>query len=96
MEVKTLEEYFLHRMNVLETELENVKADLEYEETKYDALLSEYNKLVDTICRIATVRVSADNTTMLVDFENVWESWDKEDYEYLKSLLERYGKKEDE
>jgi len=84
MKIKTCEEYVLRRVDDLENKVEDlIERNIELEVEKNE-ILGKYNRLLELIKGVATFKYSDYSRWCSID---VWETTNKEEYDYIYSLI---------
>jgi len=95
-EVKTCEQYVLNRLAEMENrnaELESQVRELTIDKTHLEECL---DKFVNAIKNHADIRRVQDSTSVYISFDSIWNNYDQEDFEVVKTVLNLELKEEEQ
>ena len=77
MEIKTLEQYAIAKIQEYENQIEDLKQ-----------CKNDYLELLTSVCKLVELGLTSDNDSVVLRFSNVYERYDKEQFDTWVKLLQ--------
>ncbi|MBP5423794.1 MAG: hypothetical protein J6Y78_15265 [Paludibacteraceae bacterium] len=87
-DIKTCEQYVLGRLQEIENKNAELETELRQTTTDLNHLEEDWNNLISRLKKLAELRKASVCNALIIDFTNIWNSDDKDDYAYFKDLLD--------
>ena len=92
MEIKTCEEYVLSKLFEKENQIGNLNEKVDVLQSKLNSVLADYQCIKDDLYYLINqLNVGIFDGERYVEFDRVWEQYDKEQFTKLHDLITKYS-----
>lgn len=92
MEIKTCEEYVLSKLFEKENQIGNLNEKVDVLQRELNSVLADYQCIKDDLCYLINqLNVGIFDGERYVEFDRVWEQYDKEQFTKLHELITKYS-----